>query len=62
MLIRRRSICQLLIAASSCLLFGQQPSDTPPERNAEAIEILSRVVQAAGGARALASVHDILLV
>jgi hypothetical protein len=49
----------LLVGASSCLSFGQKPDDTHPQRDAQAVGILSRVAQAAGGAQALASVHDI---
>jgi len=57
----RRSVCSLAVflGVMSCSLFGQQPGDMHSVRDAQAIEILARIVQAAGGARALASVHDI---
>jgi hypothetical protein len=56
-----RSIFNLVLplGLTSCFLFGQQPGDARPKRDAQAIEILDRVVQTVGGAQALASVHDI---
>ena len=56
-----RSACSLaaFLGLISCNLFGQQPGDTHRLRDAQAIEILARVVQAAGGTGALASVHEI---
>jgi hypothetical protein len=45
------------IAILSCSVFGQQLKS--PERDAQSIEILTHVVEAAGGRQALAAVHDI---
>jgi hypothetical protein len=57
----RRSACRLAVSlyVMSCSLFGQQPGDVHHLRDAQAIEVLARTLQAAGGGQALASVHDI---
>jgi hypothetical protein len=51
-----RSMCTLAVLSS--LLFSQQQVSTRPERDTQAVEILERVEQVAGGAQVLASVHD----
>jgi hypothetical protein len=55
-----RSVCSLVVlwGVTSCFLLGQERGKAHPQRDAQAIEILDRVVLAAGGAQALASVHD----
>jgi hypothetical protein len=59
MFYRSLSSVAVLWCVTSCFLFGQQRSEAHPQRDAQAIEILTRVVQASGGPQALASVHDI---
>jgi len=56
---RSLSCLAIFCGISSCFLFGQQRGDPHPQRDAQAIEILSRVVQAAGGAQAVANIRDI---
>lgn len=45
------------VAVLTCPSFGQQAK--APKRDPQSIEILTRVIQASGGAQALAAVHDI---
>jgi hypothetical protein len=47
----------ITVAVTPCSSFGQQAK--APERDAQSIEILTRVIQASGGTQALAGVHDI---
>ncbi len=55
-----RLIASLLLAhiLSASLAANAQQGSKPPKRAASALEILQRTVDAAGGAKALASVHD----
>jgi hypothetical protein len=58
MSIRKRTLgFAVTVAVLSCSSFGQQLK--VPARDAQSIEILARVVQAAGGTQALRSVRDI---
>src|ERR1700689_676194 len=56
---RRSAVRTIVLAVLSLPVFGQHQEATPPERDAQSIEILRRVVQAAGGLQALAAVHDL---
>jgi hypothetical protein len=53
-----RSVVCIAVVASCASLFSQDQSK-PPLRDPRLIEVLSRVVNAAGGVRALAAVHDL---
>jgi hypothetical protein len=48
-----------LWVAASCLLFSQDQVTTPQPRNPVLLDVLARVVNAAGGVRAIAAVHDL---
>jgi hypothetical protein len=48
----------LLSASLTQPLFGQQLPKRAQHRDAEAMDILTRVLQAAGGAQAIAAIHD----
>jgi hypothetical protein len=44
--------------ATSCMLFSQDKVTTPQPRDPVLLDVLARVVNAAGGVQALAAVHD----
>jgi hypothetical protein len=48
-----------LWVAASCLVFGQDQDTKPQLRNPVLLDVLARVVNAAGGVQALAAVHDL---
>jgi hypothetical protein len=48
-----------LWVAASCLLFGQDQDAKPVPRNPVLLDVLARVINAAGGTQALAAVHDL---
>jgi outer membrane lipoprotein-sorting protein len=48
-----------IIATTSKESPAQQQAQKAPERDAQSVEILTRVVQAAGGEQAVAAIHDI---
>lgn len=53
-----RSIVVLTVVASCLSLFGQE-QPKPPQRDPVLLDVLTRVVNAAGGAQALAAVHGL---
>src|SRR5260370_17444860 len=48
-----------LTAVACCMPLLSQEQPTPPRRDPMLLDVLARVVNAAGGAQALAAVHDL---
>jgi hypothetical protein len=53
-----RAICLLTVIALATPLYSQERSK-PPQRDAALLDVLTRVVAAAGGSHAVASIHDL---